>query len=70
MLRNGVLVGEYETATLPRIELIARMIGKDAQAVAEMTAQHAAEPAATERRPLLRQGARPQRCPRIVGPAP
>jgi simple sugar transport system ATP-binding protein len=28
VLRNGRLVGEYETARLPRVELIAKMIGK------------------------------------------
>jgi simple sugar transport system ATP-binding protein len=36
VLRNGQLVGEYLTADLPRIELIARMIGKDTQEVAAM----------------------------------
>ena len=36
VLRNGQLVGEYLTANLPRIELIARMIGKDTQEVAAM----------------------------------
>lgn len=30
VLRNGKLVGEYEAASLPRIELIARMMGKEA----------------------------------------
>ncbi len=29
VLRNGKLVGEYETSTLPRVELIARMLGKE-----------------------------------------
>lgn len=29
VLRNGQLVGEYETESLPRIELIGRMIGKE-----------------------------------------
>ncbi len=29
VLRNGQLVGEYETAKLPRMELISKMIGKD-----------------------------------------
>jgi len=36
VLRNGLFVGEYPTADLPRIELIARMIGKDTQDVAAM----------------------------------
>lgn len=29
VLRNGELVGEYETAKLPRLELVAKMMGKD-----------------------------------------
>lgn len=29
VLRNGELVGEYETKDLPRLQLVARMIGKD-----------------------------------------
>lgn len=28
VLRNGELVGEYETASLPKVQLVARMIGK------------------------------------------
>ena len=36
VLRNGQLVGEYPAADLPRIELIARMIGKDTQDVVAM----------------------------------
>ena len=34
VLRNGRFVGRYDTATLPRIELVARMIGKDPDEVA------------------------------------
>jgi monosaccharide-transporting ATPase len=33
VLRNGKLVGEYETASLPRLELIGKMIGRDASAI-------------------------------------
>src|SRR6266436_4058809 len=33
VLRNGRLVGEYPTAELPRLELVARMIGKDVKEV-------------------------------------
>jgi simple sugar transport system ATP-binding protein len=54
VLRNGKRVGEYETATLPRLELIAKMIGKDLAAVEELTRHHAAAPATTERPLLLR----------------
>jgi simple sugar transport system ATP-binding protein len=45
VLRNGQLVGEFETAKLPRLELIARMLGREA-----------AEPAASRRE--LTSGAR------------
>ena len=64
VLRNGALVGEYLTADLPRLQLVARMIGKDVKDVEAMeqasTATHAA--AATgapvlEARGLGRRGA-------------
>ena len=29
VLRNGMLVGEYEVETLPRVQLVAKMMGKD-----------------------------------------
>lgn len=29
VLRNGTLVGEFETANLPRVQLVAKMMGKD-----------------------------------------
>jgi len=49
VLRNGLFVGEYPTADLPRIELIARMIGKDTEEVAAMeTRSDAAAPAAAD----------------------
>lgn len=48
VLRNGRFVGEYETADLPRIELIARMIGKEPQALA---------PAAWEKAPVTGEAA-------------
>jgi simple sugar transport system ATP-binding protein len=53
VLRDGRLVGEYETAKLPRTELVSRMIGK---ALAEMPpAKHEtpAESASREKTPLL-----------------
>ena len=34
VLRDGRLVGEYETAKLPRMELVSRMVGRDWSAVA------------------------------------
>ncbi|SHK40029.1 simple sugar transport system ATP-binding protein [Selenomonas ruminantium] len=36
VLRNGELVGSYETAKLPRLELIAKMVGKDLNEVRDM----------------------------------
>ena len=36
ILRNGELVGSYELAKLPRLELIARMVGKDLNDVKDM----------------------------------
>ncbi|MBI3169101.1 MAG: sugar ABC transporter ATP-binding protein [Chloroflexi bacterium] len=37
VLRNGKLVGTYETASLPRLELIAKMIGRSLAEFDEMT---------------------------------
>jgi simple sugar transport system ATP-binding protein len=37
VIRNGRLVGTYETATLPRMELINKMIGRSLTALDEMT---------------------------------
>ena len=53
ILRNGTLVGEYATKDLPRLELIAKMIGKDLDTVAEMTAAHGAAETGVEHTPLL-----------------
>lgn len=41
VLRNGQLVGVYEASNLPRLQLIARMIGKDPEEVERMS--HAPE---------------------------
>ena len=53
VLRNGKLVGEYESSKLPRLELIAKMIGKDLKAVEEMSARHGAVPVGTEHKVFL-----------------
>ncbi len=45
VLRNGGLVGQYQADQLPRIELIARMIGKDPAEIAPAGAAAAAPPA-------------------------
>jgi monosaccharide-transporting ATPase len=36
VLRNGELVGEYEVGNLPRVQLVARMMGKDFEGLAEI----------------------------------
>lgn len=54
VLRNGKLIGEYEPAKLPRLELIGKMIGKDATAVEQMTSRHSAgEPPPSGATPLV-----------------
>ncbi len=51
VLRNGTLVGEYATAELPRLQLVAKMLGRD---LAETAAQEAAAHSArAEAAPLL-----------------
>ena len=54
VLRNGKLIGEHEAAKLPRLELVAKMIGKDLKAVEEMSARRGAEPVRTAHHPFLR----------------
>ena len=39
VLRNGELVGEYEVEKLPRLQLVARMMGKDLDDLASLTAE-------------------------------
>ena len=47
VLRNGALVGEAMTKDLPRLELVARMVGKDADELAkEQATPHAPPPPA------------------------
>jgi simple sugar transport system ATP-binding protein len=49
VLRNGQFVGSYDTAALPRLELIARMMGRDVEQVKAINAGHrSAAPAGTE----------------------
>jgi monosaccharide-transporting ATPase len=54
VLRNGKLIGEHEAAKLPRLELVAKMIGKDLKAVEEMSTRRGAEPVRTAHQPFLR----------------
>ena len=53
ILRNGELVGEYEASKLPRLELIAKMIGQDLNAVKELSAKHGAAATSVEHTVLL-----------------
>lgn len=41
VLRNGELVGEYETKDLPRVMLVAKMMGKDFDDLADIKGAHA-----------------------------
>lgn len=40
VLRNGELVGEYETDKLPRVQLVAKMMGKDFDDLADIKNEH------------------------------
>lgn len=52
VLRNGRLVGTFETTALPRLDLVGHMIGRSPDAVAQLDAQ--TPPFAADRRPLIR----------------
>ena len=53
VLRNGKLVGTYATAQLPRLELIARMMGRDVSEVSAMQREHASTVTRAETKPFL-----------------
>jgi monosaccharide-transporting ATPase len=53
VLRNGKLVGSYPTAELPRIELIARMMGRDPAEVKAMETAHTAARDVARQQPFL-----------------
>jgi len=40
VLRNGTLVGEYKTDALPRVKLVAKMMGKDFDDLADIKSAH------------------------------
>jgi galactofuranose transport system ATP-binding protein len=52
VLRNGEFVGEYEAATLPRIELISKMMGRELSE-ADFKREATRSPAALGKQPLL-----------------
>jgi len=53
VLRNGKLVGTFETAALPRLELISKMIGKEITAFEDMSRFKQQSDHQTEQAPLL-----------------
>jgi simple sugar transport system ATP-binding protein len=57
ILRNGRFLGEFEAGKLPRLELIAKMIGQDAASIQEMDARRAATASRSEAAPMLSAGA-------------
>jgi simple sugar transport system ATP-binding protein len=57
VLQNGVFCGEYKTAELPKLELIAKMLGKELSEFRHATEQAAKKreaPAASREAPVLR----------------
>ncbi|BCJ93949.1 sugar ABC transporter ATP-binding protein [Anaerocolumna cellulosilytica] len=52
VLRNGELVGEYETTNLPRLKLVAKMMGKDFDDLADIKGEQAG--IKTEEAPLIK----------------
>ena len=52
VLRNGELVGEFETRDLPRYQLVAKMMGKDFDDLADIKSAHAGK-AAAEGAPVI-----------------
>ncbi|HOO56177.1 MAG TPA: sugar ABC transporter ATP-binding protein [bacterium] len=52
ILRNGKLVGEYDTAGLPRLELVSKMIGRDATDI-ESSSRRLRPVAGPDVRPVL-----------------
>jgi galactofuranose transport system ATP-binding protein len=53
VLRNGGLVGEYETASLPRIDLVAKMLGKEREEVEAMSRHGEMLPPPRESEPFI-----------------
>ncbi|MFP4056213.1 MAG: sugar ABC transporter ATP-binding protein, partial [Candidatus Brocadiia bacterium] len=54
VLRNGRLVGRFETASLPRLQLVGHMLGKDPEAVAQLAREKAGHRADIPREPFYR----------------
>lgn len=43
VLRNGELVGEYDVENLPRVQLVAKMMGKDFDDLADIKSERSGE---------------------------
>ncbi len=54
ILRNGRLVGEYEIASLPRLEMVAKMVGHELATLADLDRQPATDVADLPDTPVLR----------------
>ena len=48
VLRNGELVGEYETESLPRVQLVAKMLGKELDDLADIKSERQSSEASSE----------------------
>lgn len=53
VLRNGGFVGEYETKDLPRVMLVAKMLGKDLDDLAEIKSAHSEHRFEEEKVPVI-----------------
>ncbi len=53
VLRNGQLIGEFPVAALPRLQLVARMMGRDVKEIEAMDHRPAAAPRSGEAPPVL-----------------
>ena len=53
VLRNGGFVGEYETKDLPRVQLVAKMLGKDFDDLAEISAARTGNKSQTDGAPVV-----------------
>lgn len=53
VLRNGEFVGEYETKELPRVQLVAKMLGKDFDDLADIKSAHAGKKSSEQKVPVI-----------------
>ena len=54
VLRNGLLVGAYDTAALPKVDLVAKMLGKEREEIEAMPRDARAVASKEDRKVLLR----------------